>query len=254
MGWSEDVRYALRALASRPLYAFASIAVLAIAIGANTTVFSVFNGLFLRPLPYPDGDRLVMVYDSYPKQNLENAGTAIPDYLERREQAASLEDLAIVSQFPRTLVSDGPPQRLQVVRASPSLFNVLRTPPAVGRVFTEDEATLGNENVVVLSHRLWSTRFGARSDILGSDIRLDIGTFRVIGVMPEDFGFPTRDVEAYLPFAFTPQQMSDAARGNQFSTSVGRLRDGATVEGLEAELASIVQNNVAAGRFPAELV
>ncbi len=72
--------------------------------------------------------------------------------------------------------------------------------------------------------------------------------------MPENFGFPTRDVDAYVPFAFTPQQMSDAARGNQFSTSVGRLRDGATVEGLEAELAAIVQNNVAAGRFPAELV
>jgi hypothetical protein len=105
-----------------------------------------------------------MVYDSYPKQNLENAGTAIPDYLERREQATSLEDLAIVSQFPRTLVSDGPPQRLQVVRASPSLFDVLRTSPAVGRAFTEDEATLGNENVIVLSHRLWNTRFGARSD------------------------------------------------------------------------------------------
>ncbi len=74
MNWGQDVRYALRALASRPLYAVASIAVLAIAIGANTTVFSVFNGLFLRPLPYPDGDRLVMVYDSYPKQNLRERG------------------------------------------------------------------------------------------------------------------------------------------------------------------------------------
>src|SRR5262245_5106541 len=105
----QDVRYALRALAARPLYAIASIAVLAIAIGANTTVFSVFNGLFLRPLPYPDGDRLVMVYDSYPKIDLPNAGTAIPDYLERRE-APSLESLAIVAQAPRTLSSDGPPQ------------------------------------------------------------------------------------------------------------------------------------------------
>jgi predicted permease len=250
----QDIRYALRALAARPLYAIASIAVLAVAIGANTTVFSVFNGLFLRPLPYPDGDRLVMVFDSYPKQNLPNAGTAIPDYIERREQAASLENLAIVSQFPRTLISDGPPQRLQMVRASPSLFDVLRTPPAIGRAFTEEEATLGNENVVVLSHSLWSTRFGARAEVIGSDIRLDVGTFRVIGVMPENFGFPTRNVDAYAPFAFTPQQTSDSARGNQFSQSVGRLRDGATIESLETELAAIVQNNVAAGRFPAALV
>src|SRR6185312_15565606 len=104
MNWTEDARYALRALASRPLYAFASIVVLAIAIGANTTVFSVLNGLFLRPLPYPDGDRLVMVYDSYTKvSNLANAGTAIPDYLERREQAKSLESLAITTGVARTL-------------------------------------------------------------------------------------------------------------------------------------------------------
>ena len=253
-GFVQDVGYALRALAARPLYTIASIAVLAIAIGANTTVFSVFNGLFLRPLPYPDGDRLVMVYDSYPKQNLLNAGTAIPDYIERREQAASLENLAIVAQFPRTLVSDGPPQRLQIARASPSLFDVLRTPPAMGRAFTEEEATLGNENVIILSHRLWNTRFGGRSEIVGSDIRLDVGTFRVIGVMPENFGYPTSNVDAYAPFAFTPQQMSDAARGNQFSQSVGRLRDGATVESLETELAAIVQNNIAAGRLPAALV
>jgi predicted permease len=254
MRWSEDLRYALRALASRPLYALASIAVLAIAIGANTTVFSVFNGLFLRPLPYPDGDRLVMVYDSYPKQNLLNAGTAIPDYIERREQAGSLENLAIVAQFPRTLVSDGPPQRLQIAVTSPSLFDVLRVAPAIGRTFTEDEAKLGNENVVVLSHRLWNTRFGAQSDIVGRDIRLDVGTFRVVGVMPENFGFPRRDIDAYVPFAFTAQQMSDQARGNQFSTSVGRLRDGATVASLETELATIVRNNVAAGRLPADAV
>ncbi len=253
-GFRADVKYALRALASRPLYALASIAVLAVAIGANTTVFSVFNGLFLRPLPYPDGDRLVMVYDSYPKQNLPNAGTAIPDYLERREQAPSLENLAIVAEFPRTLAGDGPPQRLQVARASSSLFDVLRTQPAIGRAFTEDEARVGNDNVAVLSHRLWNTRFGARSDIVGTDIRLDGTTFRVIGVMPENFGFPRRDIDAYLPFAFTEQQMSDAARGNQFSTSVGRLRAGATVEGLEAELAAIVRNNVAAGRLPADAV
>jgi predicted permease len=253
-GFVQDFGYALRALLSRPLYALASIAVLAIAIGANTTVFSVFNGLFLRPLPYPDGDRLVMVYDSYPKQNLPNAGTAIPDYLERREQARSLQSLAIVTAGARTLASQGAPQRLVVARASPSLFEVLRVAPSIGRAFAEEEGELGNDRVVILSHRVWSTQFGERSDIVGSDIRLDGDSFRVIGVMPEDFGFPQRSIDAYVPFAFTPQQMSDAARGNQFSTSVGRLRDGATVDGLNAELAAIVERNVAAGRVSVDAV
>ena len=100
---------------------------LAIAIGANTTVFSVLNGLFLRPLPYSDGDRLVMVYDSYTKiSNLGNAGTAIPDYLERRDQAKSLESLAITAGMARTLGGEGDPLRLVTMRASASLFTVLR--------------------------------------------------------------------------------------------------------------------------------
>ena len=122
----QDVRYALRALARRPMYAIVTILVLAIAIGANTTVFSVLNGLFLRPLPYPDGDRLVMVYDSYHEdRQLEYAGTAIPDYLERREQAKSLESLAIVTGAARTLGGEGEPLRLLTTRASASLFTVL---------------------------------------------------------------------------------------------------------------------------------
>ena len=254
MSWGQDVHYALRALASRRLYALASIAVLAIAIGANTTVFSVFNGLFLRPLPYPDGDRLVMVYDSYPKMNLEYAGTAIPDYIERREQAPSLENLAIITEQPRTLTGDGPPQRVRVGIASASLFDVLRVAPVLGRVFTANEEELGNERVVVLSHSLWRSRFGGQANIVDSSIRLDGDAYRVIGVMPEGFGFMSRDVGAYVPFAFTPQQRSDASRGNQFSNSVGRLRDGATVAGLESELATIVQRNVAEGRLEADAV
>ena len=254
MNWGQDIHYALRALASRPLYALASIAVLAIAIGANTTVFSVFNGLFVRPLPYPDGDRLVMVFDSYPKASLPNAGTSIPDYLDRREQAPSLESLAIVSTGPRTLAAQEAPQRVLVARASASLFEVLRVGPVVGRAFGEDEAQLGNDRVVVLSHGLWTRRFGAKADVVGSDVRFDGDSYRIVGVMPEGFGFPTRDIEAYVPFAFTPQQMSDAARGNQFSQSVGRLRAGATVESLNTELEAIVQRNVAAGRLPADAV
>jgi predicted permease len=232
----------------------ASIAVLAIAIGANTTVFSVFNGLFMRPLPYPEGDRLVMVYNSYPKIDLPIASVSIPDYLDRREQAPSLESLAIMTAAPRTLASEDTPQRVLVARASASMFDVLRVAPAVGRAFGEDEAVLGNDRVVVLSHQLWSTRFGARREVIGSDIRFDGASYRVIGVMPEGFGYPSRNIEAYVPFAFTPELSADTARGNEFSWSVGRLRDGATVEGLNAELAAIVERNVAAGRVPADAV
>jgi predicted permease len=250
----EDVRYAIRTLGKRKLHAVVIALVLALAIGANTTVFSVLNAFYLRPLSYPEGDRLVLVYDSYRTMSIENAGTAIPDYLERREQAPSLESLAIFSGSGRTLSGDGTPERLLITRASPSMFDVLRTQPAIGRAFTDEEATMGNDRVVVLSHQLWSTRFGAQRDVVGRDIRLDGESFRVIGVMPEGFGYPDRESDAWMPYAFTPEQMSDAGRGNQFSLSLGRLQPGATIDGLNSELAAIVSRNVAAGRLSPDTV
>jgi predicted permease len=239
----EDLRFALRALVHRPMYTLITVLVLALAIGANTTVFSVFNGFFLRPLPYPEDDRLVVVYNTYPKSGLEFAGTSIPDYLDRREQAPSLEDLAIFTGTQRTLGLAGEPERVFVPRVSPSLFATLGASPQLGRIFSDEEATLGNERVVVLSHALWNTRFGGRTDIVGRDLRLDGEPFTVVGVMPERFSFPN-GAQAWVPFAFTPEQTTDNERGNEFSGSIGRLRPDATIEGLNSELDLIVKRNV----------
>ena len=236
----QDFGYALRALAKRPLYTAATVLVLALAIGANTTVFSVFNGFFLRPLPYPDDDRLVVIYNTYPKMGLENASSSIPDYLDRHA-APSLESIALHTGSLRTLGDDGAPLQLSVQRATPSLFDVLGVRPVLGRVFTASEAELGSEQVVVLSHRLWAGRFGGRAELLGQDIRLDGQPFRVLGVMPPGFGYPSKRVDAWVPFAFTPAQLTDAERGNEFSGSIGRLRSGATTAGLNAEFDTIVQ-------------
>jgi predicted permease len=251
--WLHDLRYSLTTLRKRPLYALVTVLVFAIAIGANSTVFGVLNGFFLRPLPYPDGDRLVMVYDSYQKIGLEDAGTAIPDYLERREQAPSLEELAIVRTESKTL-GDGAPQRVLTAYASPSLFEVLKTEPSLGRRFTEAETDDGNAGLAVLSHRLWRDRFGARPDVIGQQIRLDGETLEIIGVMPEGFGFPNGAVDAWLPFVISPEQRTDAMRGMQFSISIGRLRPGATVDALNSELAAIVRRNVDEGRLGADAI
>jgi predicted permease len=246
----QDIRYSMRALARRPGYALVTITVLALAIGANSTVFSVFNGLFLRPLPYPDDERLVAVFNTYPKMNLPFAGTSIPDYLDRRERAGSLADLAIYTANPRTLGGASAPERILVTRASPSLFGVLGIAPMLGRVFTEDEAQEGSDRVAVISQRLWRDRFGARGEVLDGDVELDGERYRVIGVMPESFRFPDRTMDAWVPFTFTPEQMSDAERGREFSGSIGRLRPGASSVALQAELDAIVRQNLEAGRFP----
>lgn len=239
----QDVRYALRTMASKPLYAAVTVLVLALAIGANTTVFSIFNGYVLRPLPYPNEDRLVIVYNTYPNMGLEVAGTSIPDYLDRREQAPSLEDIAIFTGEMRTLGGDVPEQ-VPVTRTSPSLFSVLGIRPMLGRTFTDDEATIGSDLVAVLSYRFWNTRFGGREDVIGDEIELDGKRLTIVGVMPASFGYPDPNVVAWVPFAFTPEQMSDSERGQEFSFSIGRLAPGATVDGLNGELDAIVSRSL----------
>jgi predicted permease len=241
----QDLRYALRNLANQPMFAIVAVLTLALGIGANTAIFSVIHGMYLRPLPYPGGDRLVSVYNTYPKMGLEFAGTSIPDYLDRRGQAPSLEDLSMYTGGSYNMADGGsPPERLNGLRATPSFFSTLQVAPAIGQAFTESHAVPGQDRVVVISHALWSNRFNADAGVVGRDIRLNGEPYRVLGVMPAGFGFPNRNVQLWLPFAFTPGQMTDGERGNEFSNSVGRLRPGATVEALNNEMDVIVQRNV----------
>jgi hypothetical protein len=239
----DDFRFASRALRARPGFVIASVLTLALGIGANTAIFSVINAFMLKPLPYPDGERLVEVHNTYPGNGLENAGVSIPDFLDRREQAAALDDIALYTWDSFNLAVSGTPERLTGLVATPSLFSTLQVPPAIGRPFTADEAIPGNEKVVVLTWDLWRNRFNGDRDIAGSDIRVNGEQYRVVGVMPEGFSFPNRDIQLYVPFAFTAEQMSDESRGEEFSNSIGRLAPGATIEQLNAQMDSIVQSN-----------
>jgi predicted permease len=243
--WLQDLSFAIRGLVKRPGFALVTICVLAIAIGANTVIFSLLDAYVVKPLPYPASDRLVAIYNVYPNMGLDNAGVSIPDYLDRRAEAPSLESTAIYNVSRRVLSDADRREQLLVARASPSLFEVLATAPAIGRAFTEAEAVPGEDRVIVLSHRLWASRFGGAADVVGRDIRLDGEPFRVAGVMPEGFGFPSQAIDAWVPFAFTARQMSDEARGQEYSQSIGRLALGATIEGLNAEMDAIVERSLA---------
>ncbi len=240
----QDLRYGLRALLTRPGFAFVAIFTLALGIGANTAIFSVLHGLFLAPLPYPHGERLVDVHNSYPNMNLEYAGTSIPDYLDRKEQAQSLEDLAMYYGDSFNLAESGTtPERLVGVVATPSLFTTLGVAPVLGRAFGEEEAVPGNDKVVLIGHALWRNRFNADPGIVGRELRLSGESWRIMGVMPEGFAFPSPGTQLWAPFAFTPEQRSDNERGQEYSQSIGRLREGASIETLDAELDLIVARN-----------
>jgi predicted permease len=240
----QDVRYALRTLRKQPVFALIAVLTLALGIGANTAIFSLLHQVLIRPLPYPDADRLVFVWNTYPLMGLPQATVSIPDYLDRREQAPALEDATLFHNREFNLAADGRPERLRGLAATPSFFTTFRRQPFLGRAFSEAEATPGADRVAVLTYGLWNSRFGADPSLVGRTVRLNGEEYAVVGVMPADFELPAREVSILVPFAFTPQQMSDQERGNEFSVMVARLRPGATIEQLDAQMKAIVARNL----------
>lgn len=245
-----DLRLALRQFGLRPGLWGAIVITLALGIGANAAVFHVFERLMLAALPYPEGDRLVVVYNSYPKNNLEVAGTSVPDYVDRVEQAKSLGALAMFNSLGMNLTGSGAAERVRALRTTASLFEVLRVQPELGRAFNADEMAPAGGKVAILSHALWLSRFNGGADVLGRDLQIDGETWRIIGVMPAGFRVPTTEADLLIPFQITPEQRVDTERGNEYSFSIGRLAPGATIAGLNSELDAIVKRNMT--RMPAE--
>lgn len=239
----QDLRYSLRSLGARPGFLLAAVLTLALGIGANVAIFSVVNALLIQPLPFPDAGRLVMVHNNYPGLGLRETGTSIPDYLERREQVSAFQDLAIYSGISLNVASDGPPQRLPGVRASPSLFSTLGVAPLLGRSFDESEARPGSGRVIVLSHALWQAHYAGAADVIGRSLRVNGHDHQVIGVMPPQFVFPNPQVQAWVPFTWSAEEASDEARGNEYASSIGRLAHGASAEQAQAQMAAIIQRN-----------
>jgi putative ABC transport system permease protein len=243
-----DVRHAIRVLFAQPLFTLVALVTLALGIGANTAIFSLVQNILLAPPPYRDGDRLVFTWNSYPKMGLPQANVSIPDYLDRRTQAPAIDESTLYASLNLNLADEGRPERIRALRVTPSFFATFQAPPAVGQAFAESHATPGNDKVVVLTHDLWSSRFASDRSIVGRDLRLNGESYRVLGVMPASFVPPGREIGLLVPFAFTPEQMSDEGRGNEFSTMVARLRPGATIAQLDAQMKAIVARN--ADRIP----
>ena len=221
-----DLRFALRSLAKSPAFTAIAVLTLALCIGANSAIFSVVHAVLLKPYPWPDSERLVFAYNSYPLMGLPNAGTAIPDYLDRRAGVSGFADAAMFNNRNFNLGSDGEPERIVGLRATPSLFTTLQSTAQLGRTFNEAEAQTGADHVVVLSHSLWKNRFGGNPAIVGQTVRLNTEPYTVIGVMPDWFYFPTPRTQAWVPFgsraAFMATRTSKAgpsARGRRCARS-----------------------------------
>ncbi len=240
----QDLRYGLRTLAARPGFTIAALLTLALAIGANTLVFSLIDGVYLQPLPYRNDATLIDVENSYPKMGLALAGVSIPDYLDRSTQVPAIASSALYSGDSFNLAENGAPERVRGTRATPSLFTTLGVNPVLGRGFTADEALPGRDKVVVLGNALWRNQFDADPAAVGRDLRLNGENYRVVGVMPRGFMFPDSDTQIYVPFAFTDAQKADTERGREFSDSVARLALGATMAEVKAQCDLVIQHNI----------
>ncbi len=243
-----DVRYAIRSLRRQPVFTVVALLTLALGIGGNAAIFSLLYQVLLKPLPYRNPDRLVFVWNGYPKIDLPQASVSIPDYLDRRTQAPSVEDATLFTGANLNLAAEGRPEQLRAMVVTPSFFTTLGIQPMLGRAFRDDDAQVGADHFVILTNGLWRRDFGADPSIVGRDIRLSGEPYRVVGVLPDDAEMPNRDISLLVPFAFTPQQRSDDSRGNEFSQMIARLKPGATIAGFNAEMDTIIQRN--AERLP----
>ena len=243
----QDLRYAIRSLRKQPIFTLVAVLTLTLGIGANTAIFSLLYQILLRPLPYADADRLVFIWNTYPLMGLPQANVSIPDYLDRKTQATAIEDATLFTMRSLNLAAaqgQGQPEQVRGLAVTPSFFSTLGRRPFLGRAFVDDEARPGADKFVVLTYSTWASHFGGDRAIVGRDIRLNGEPYQVTGVMPADVELPSNDIAMLVPFAFTPSQMSDSARGNEFSSMIARLRPGAGLDQLNAQMKTIVDRNL----------
>lgn len=235
-GWLADVerdlRFSLRTLRKNPGFTLVALLTLALGIGAVTTIFSLIDGVLLKPLPYADSGELVYMWEKL--ASFENATVAYPNFLDWRERNRVFEDLAAFNDGSINLTGLGDPVELDVVRVSASMFPILRTQAHLGRTFLPEEDGLGGERVVVLAYGFWQDRFGGDPDVIGRTLTLDGNPYTVIGVMPRDFEFPVRgDLERIEVFVAIEQFAENWInnRGSHPGIAViGRLAPGVILE------------------------
>jgi putative ABC transport system permease protein len=250
---SRDLKYAVRRLVHEPLFTIVVLVTLALGLGANITIFTVVDAVLLRPLPYADPARLVVVNHSYhsPQFTAESQVSAA-GFRDYRERAASFAATAAEAPWDVDVRADGAAERIRAVRATSDFFTVLGVAPFLGRALVDDDAHAGRDRVVVLSHTYWQSAFGASPSVLGRSIDLDGEAYRVIGVMPADFVDPLwHEARAWTPLVFTASDLDPAHYTDENIDFVGRLKPTVSLAAARADMARIAET--VRGKYPDRL-
>jgi putative ABC transport system permease protein len=237
----QDIRYSIRRLLKSPTFTLIVILTLALGIGANTAIFSAVNAVLLRPLGYGDPGRLVTIEHLYPSLGGMKAPVSVPGFLDY-QRAASIQSMAVETNWAANLTGQGAPERLQGARVTGRLFTTLAVPALHGRALLPGEDSAGREHVVVLSYGLWQRLFGASGDVVGRSMSLNGESYQVVGVMPREFRDPqNRNVELWVPLVFRPEQMADDQRTTEYLNLVARVRPGVPLPQAAAEIRTMAE-------------
>src|SRR5215472_5406381 len=245
----KDIRFALRQLLKQPAFTVIAIVTVALAIGATTAVLSLVNGLLVRPLPYREPQQLVLLLQHFKSQNLERIPVSPPEFRDYETRAHSFEKLGAFGYTSFNLAAEDRPERIAGATLTAEVLRLLGVSPIKGRFFHPEECTLGRDDVVIISARLWQRRFNSDPRIIGAKLLLDGKNFTVVGVMPAGFDFPLQlfnlgnggqfggRAEIWKPLAFTDEEMKE--RGSRSYTIVGRLAPGTSVAQAQAEIETV---------------
>jgi putative ABC transport system permease protein len=234
----QDVRYAIRVLARTPSFTAVTVLTIGLAIGANTAVFSVFNAVLLRPLPYENHDQIVALWEKRLRENGARSPLSAPDFLDWRRLVRSFSSIALYETTRLSITSGGEAELIPAARVTAGFFEVLRVRPLLGRTFAVAEEEPGHQEVSILTYGTWQRRFGADPAILGKTVHVNGAPFQIVGVLPEHFRYPfAAGCELFVPIRLSADQRQ--FRGIHPFSGIARLRDGITVEQARAELAVV---------------
>jgi putative ABC transport system permease protein len=237
MMFFHDLRYAIRAVWKAPVFAGAAILTLALGIGANAAIFSVFNAVLLRPLPFPTPERLIRIYEKNDKLNLPQFASSVLNYLSWKEQTQTFEELGFIAGATFNLSGSGEPEQFAGNAVSTSLPRVLGLKPVAGRFFRDDEEKPGGARVAVIGEGLWKRRFGGDPALIGRTFILNGAPYTVAGIGPAAMSFLTQS-EIWIPYVIDPAR---EARLNHVTAAIGRLKPGVPIEQAQAEMDTIAR-------------
>lgn len=241
--FARDIRYALRVLAKSPGFAAVAVITLALGIGANTAIFSMLDGILLRPLPYPQPQQLVKVWMRFTGIGLpkDQNWVSPPEFQDLKHLSRSFASLAAMDNASFNITVGGVPERIEGAVVSPSLFAMLGVQPVVGSGFLPDEEQPGRDQELLLSYGLWQRRFGGDPSVVGRTLQVNGDSMLVVGVLPPGFNYPF-EAELWQPLAFTPEQLTPNYRGNHGLEVLARLKSGLSLAQARDDMQSVTHS------------